>query len=540
MHQCLQIREILASICSKVSCQTILTTTSHTTLLSLAATCCTFKETALDELWRIQTSLIPLVKCFPADSWEYRNNGRTVVCPSLKLCYRFWLSCVQGFTRPLSPSDWKAITPFATRINFLLLRTRTQNTSSGPNEFLPPEIWDMLAVSRPRSLEPLLPNLRELHWNQWRSSFRHLGQLLTPTLRRLEIHTPLEEIDDIGNSVLLSLQDICPSLWILHMVWSQSSKAEGQSLKVETLRVKAFQQWSSLPLRWLKITGYVDECILGHIGNISTLKVFQFGHDQTKNISVFPRQKFPALELLGVTGCNIDSLAQLLQSVASPSVRRVQALSCFCNSTTAYKGLFAALSQFPALELLNLVEISERAHPFSATPAGPRIIRSEDLAPLSKSSKLNFINIATTGIFELNDVLLAGIEWPDMQMLRLCSLPSGDSRWHRPSCANTLEGGLVPLLTRCPKLEYLEFYIDATIHDFSLEACPGNGVQNTTIKSLVVGASPISNTVKVAAFLFGILPNLSSIRATTHVNAWGRVVQHFGTFRAVVGWSKST
>jgi hypothetical protein len=37
---------------------------------NLAITCRAFQEPAMDVLWRVQMSLVPLVKCLPTDLWE--------------------------------------------------------------------------------------------------------------------------------------------------------------------------------------------------------------------------------------------------------------------------------------------------------------------------------------------------------------------------------------------------------------------------------------------------------------------------------------
>ncbi|KAJ7060517.1 hypothetical protein C8F01DRAFT_988495 [Mycena amicta] len=48
---------------------------SRGTISSLAQTCKTLKEPALDCLWRTQKTLDHLIKCLPVDSWAVRSSS---------------------------------------------------------------------------------------------------------------------------------------------------------------------------------------------------------------------------------------------------------------------------------------------------------------------------------------------------------------------------------------------------------------------------------------------------------------------------------
>lgn len=62
MHQCLSICEVLYSICDR--------TDTKADALSLAMTCRTFLEPALDALWREIVLFDPLIACLPGDLWR--------------------------------------------------------------------------------------------------------------------------------------------------------------------------------------------------------------------------------------------------------------------------------------------------------------------------------------------------------------------------------------------------------------------------------------------------------------------------------------
>jgi hypothetical protein len=68
MHRCLAIDEILRCIVRSFG---------HDGMSSKVALACTsrnFQQVALDSLWFFQTSLIPLFKCLPRDTWSETDD----------------------------------------------------------------------------------------------------------------------------------------------------------------------------------------------------------------------------------------------------------------------------------------------------------------------------------------------------------------------------------------------------------------------------------------------------------------------------------
>ena len=76
MHRCLSVTDIVYVICEKLSEPLGLAGNFSRELASLAAfvrTCRAVHEPALDHLWHTQTSIIPLLRCMPDGTWEYRS-----------------------------------------------------------------------------------------------------------------------------------------------------------------------------------------------------------------------------------------------------------------------------------------------------------------------------------------------------------------------------------------------------------------------------------------------------------------------------------
>lgn len=74
MHRCLLVPEIVTIVCDRLS-DPPLSSDLSSDLASLAAfarTCHAVHEKALDRLWLTQNTIIPLLRCMPADVWEKR------------------------------------------------------------------------------------------------------------------------------------------------------------------------------------------------------------------------------------------------------------------------------------------------------------------------------------------------------------------------------------------------------------------------------------------------------------------------------------
>ena len=80
MHPCLNVDEIL-----RLLAHVLVASGAKTTAGALASCRKTFEEPMLDELWRTQDRLIPLLKCFPRDIWM--GEGRTFVSPPMTLMF---------------------------------------------------------------------------------------------------------------------------------------------------------------------------------------------------------------------------------------------------------------------------------------------------------------------------------------------------------------------------------------------------------------------------------------------------------------------
>ncbi|KAJ7198034.1 hypothetical protein B0H12DRAFT_1166442, partial [Mycena haematopus] len=108
-------------------------------LARLARTCRFFMNPALDQLWRPQSSVLPLLRCFPLHLWELRS-GSLIAGPT------FYLKTA------VVTRDWERVLFYSPRIR------EFRNLEHG----LTLDVLELLAAS-PADLFPG-PNLQVLSW----------------------------------------------------------------------------------------------------------------------------------------------------------------------------------------------------------------------------------------------------------------------------------------------------------------------------------------------------------------------------------------
>lgn len=128
MHRCLQIPEIIArtvnysSSFRHPSAPSWSDQRSKQTVFALALTCRMFLEPSLDSLWSTQTSLSPLLSCFPPEvcssGSETGYANPTFVCiPAPISILTQHLS--QSFQRAPARQNWEKVLFYSRRIRYL-------------------------------------------------------------------------------------------------------------------------------------------------------------------------------------------------------------------------------------------------------------------------------------------------------------------------------------------------------------------------------------------------------------------------------------
>ena len=88
MHACLTVDEIIRAIAEE-----LVELEAMATAVALASSCKTLEDPVLEELWRTQDRLLPLLKSFPSDAWKIERGRFVGPLESFKLFSASLLHC---------------------------------------------------------------------------------------------------------------------------------------------------------------------------------------------------------------------------------------------------------------------------------------------------------------------------------------------------------------------------------------------------------------------------------------------------------------
>ena len=125
MHHALEVQEILLNIFRFFGRRHYDRDDGSGDLASLARTCRTFKEPALDILWEVLDNLYPLARCLPDISYQLRptDPGWPMVRSRVYIVLILNIFTHQyAFRRPLFQNEWHTLRSYTRRIRSLSLR----------------------------------------------------------------------------------------------------------------------------------------------------------------------------------------------------------------------------------------------------------------------------------------------------------------------------------------------------------------------------------------------------------------------------------
>ncbi|KAF7333286.1 hypothetical protein MSAN_02423300 [Mycena sanguinolenta] len=155
MHLAWDISELVDLICES---------SSKASLASLAQTSSRFREPALDVLWREMDSAVPLLKCFPPDSWEISTLDDQP--------FSF------NFTRIIRANDWDRVRLHGPRIKEIIF--------DGRGLYLGVNVADTLQSAL--CGRHMLPELRKMTWRMGEFPFRHFTSFLGPIATKILVN----------------------------------------------------------------------------------------------------------------------------------------------------------------------------------------------------------------------------------------------------------------------------------------------------------------------------------------------------------------
>ncbi|RDB14878.1 hypothetical protein Hypma_016419 [Hypsizygus marmoreus] len=474
MHHCLRIPEIVAQICDQSL--SLSWKRGSGTVVALARTCRAFHEPATAHLWYEIDTLIPLVKCMPADLWTITGeNSQTLV-----------------FNRAVFPTDWPRFTKYARHVRRFGFRFWH---------------WIDVSVSVYESLhlaaagQVLLPHLKELYWSYGRAdgALPFICLFMPPNLCTFHIstHTSLPIIA----SLVANLSSRYPLLSDVAL----NIHGERDTTSAVSTAVCAWHR-----LRRLYVTRLNGDALL-HAAKLPELQHISFTSREglqfpdTSSISTFP-----ALVDLLLDCDDFSFCVDLLRSMAPGAVLEWISLKAYNAPPPGFgwRDLANALHDtcsHSSPQRITIWDDFEKEDGSEVEDFGEDLmIVTEHLRPLLHFSHITNIDLYSRYGFDLDDTLLRDLAkaWPRLQYLSIKGGPP-QGRIPRVTIAS-----LRILARHCKHLQTITMAFDARLVP---PPKASQRVFSTRLFILDVIGSSISNAVKVAAFLSDVFPRLASV-----------------------------
>ncbi|OJA09364.1 hypothetical protein AZE42_08536, partial [Rhizopogon vesiculosus] len=415
---------------------------SRATLAALARTCRTFKEPALDTLWKNINGFEPLISCLPEGVVERTTEGMLTL------------------TRPLSLSDWNII----------------------DNRVM------QALVCTPSSA--LFPNLRCLEWwDEPEYFFPLLRILLVATIRSLKFGSRYPWVPSFAKSSLLaSLGARCPS--IQHFVCDYGGDSDAICELV--------CGWQGLS--YLR-TGVLEPPSLHFLTSLPSLKSLQFkildDSDDTQSTLTFSQ-----LDKVDIIAPAHHCFTRRLRNLRFPSCRSAVLVTMDNDAAFQYEELLELYDESPDIPNF-MVSFSECFSPdleqieldFTqlGEDSGPLVLDFDMVAPLLTFSRLTKLDLNSFSTATIDDDALKKMahSWPQLEKFYF---GTADHELVSPSLTFI---GLIHLIRHCRHLCDIAMSFCASSMDTDCELF-SQTIPNEKITRMRVGISPIADHVAVA------------------------------------------
>ncbi|KZT73900.1 hypothetical protein DAEQUDRAFT_808067 [Daedalea quercina L-15889] len=507
MHPCLQVPELLDIIFHWLGDGP---SPSAGSLASLACTCRSFLEPALDVLWSNLANIGPLIKLLPEDVWSCEDQGTVSI---VRICQR-----------PLEPHEWTVFLRYAARIRVW---------GSHENRALSPAI--LADVSAYTFLNDsgqvghlLFPNLRRIEWifefGDPVGSLSQLSLMLGPrvvgvTIRYLQLAEEWSSaflLDKLKgfiftHTTLEHLKLYCPHITeITFLIPSIIARNQG-------LRTLEVLQYNAQPLpreAWLSLSRLpkLEKTVI-------SADEFLGSDQEQKQLLDSSDPIFESMRHVTIYAHEVAGASRCLDLIRSKSLASVSIIVDIAPTNQDVKALFTVLIKHRScLSLRSL--IFNTAFP-SPGNSDSYVINTDTLRVLLSLQNIVTCRIGVRCPMRLDNAFLADVaaSWA----LTLNDLDFGSSWRRRPTerPAVTLKG-LLPLVGQCKHLKHLGLVFNPSVEEFketyNAGQRPCKEAGENEVASFATGASLLEgrdepNIIMLAGILSDLFPSLQSLKS---------------------------
>ncbi|EIW85497.1 hypothetical protein CONPUDRAFT_142036 [Coniophora puteana RWD-64-598 SS2] len=396
-------------------------------IAAFAQTCRALSAPALDVLWSVLDSIIPLLCALPSDLISRPDSASSTI--------RYRL------LRPITPADWSIFRKYASRVRELRAISPLNQDQS---PFIDIEILRALCWSPTFGL--LFPKLRALEWSGAHSeTLPFLRTLLGPSITDLILD--LETPDAIIFNLVANLSTMCPHIKVF--MWSRCPGNDSE--EEAAILSQAITSWKDLHELACPLDGHA----MNHLTSIPTLHAL---HIQLVGKASYPTledRAYPALRTLQIIAPLEQSSPNSVESFMRASFFKLR-LDSFLGHTHYPKQqtlgdlcmLLPDCIDTSTLKDVNIVECR-----WTRSLA----LQSSALGPLLQFHKLTVVNIDTPREIDLDDAALLDMAhaWPTLTSLKINPVFG----WRLRSRVSL--HGLCAVIRQLPGLSTLSIAIDA-------------------------------------------------------------------------------
>lgn len=373
----------------------------------------------------------------------------------------------------------------------------------GPDLWLPEDLGHILSAALPPSSRYLLPELQEIYWPSSEEACHFIRLLLPPTIRIIRIETV--DAEPLALSCFYNLPQLCPATEKVQILDS----ADVPFMEIG-LVLRSFASLRHLTLEDANTESvrYIAESL----PQITHLRLeFYFKKESPSN----PPNSFPHLLHLQLSLVGFEFAAKMLSCISSTALEHFSLRGTPTSSEECWSNVLSRLKPFQySLRFLKIKEIAVH------NPTRYRMTR-KGLVDVLVFHNLSHFLVTADVEWDISDDFLRDLS---RNCPRLIAIKLWSRQVSQRNPGVTLNA-LYFLAQHCPNLSTIKICLDAR----SVPAIPEPKIPtgNRALDSLVLGLSPITTSVKVAAFLHYLFPRLKEIvsKMLPLVNGYSRLWQ---------------